>query len=39
VDAAAAGWAHDISSIREFMRETCVAYFATVREFAEFIVR
>ena len=39
VDAAAAGWAHDISSIREFMRETCVAYFATVAEFAAFIVR
>lgn len=39
VDAAAAGWAHDISSIRDFMRETCVAYFATVQEFAEFIVR
>jgi len=39
VDAAAAGWAHDISSIREFMRETCVAYFATVGEFAEFILR
>jgi beta-phosphoglucomutase-like phosphatase (HAD superfamily) len=39
VDAAGAGWAHDISSIREFMRQTCVAYFATVPEFAEFILR
>ncbi len=39
VDAAAAGWAHDIASIREFMRETCVACFATVAEFAEFILR
>ncbi len=38
VDAAAAGWAHDIASIRDFMRETCVAYFATVAEFAEFIL-
>ena len=32
VDAAAAGWAHDISSIREFMRQSCVAYFATVAD-------
>ncbi len=39
VDAAAAGWAHDIASIREFMRETCVACFVTVAEFAEFILR
>ncbi len=38
VDAAGAGWAHDISSIREFMRQTCVAYFATVEEFAEFVL-
>ena len=39
VDAAAAGWAHDISSIREFMRQTCVVCFATVQEFADFILR
>ena len=39
VDAAAAGWAHDIPSIREFMASACVAYFATVGEFAEFILR
>ena len=39
VDAAAAGWAHDIPAIREFMTRSCVAYFATVREFAEFILR
>ena len=39
VDAAAAGWAHDISVIRDFMRETCVAYFATVADFAEFVLR
>ncbi len=39
VDAAGAGWAHDISSIREFMRQACVAYFGTVAEFAEFVLR
>ncbi|HVN77115.1 MAG TPA: HAD family hydrolase [Thermoanaerobaculaceae bacterium] len=39
VDAAGAGWAHDISSIREFMLQSCVAYFATVAEFAEFVLR
>jgi beta-phosphoglucomutase-like phosphatase (HAD superfamily) len=39
VDAAAAGWAHDIPSIREFMTGACVAYLATVPEFAEFILR
>jgi beta-phosphoglucomutase-like phosphatase (HAD superfamily) len=39
VDAAAAGWAHDIPAIREFMKSSCVAYFATVAEFAEFILR
>ena len=39
VDAAAAGWSHDIPSIRDFMKRTCVAYFATVPEFAEFILK
>jgi beta-phosphoglucomutase-like phosphatase (HAD superfamily) len=39
VDAAAAGWGHDVPAIREFMTRSCVAYFATVAEFAEFIVR
>jgi len=39
VDAAAAGWAHDIAPIREFMRRSCVAVFDTVDEFAEFILR
>jgi beta-phosphoglucomutase-like phosphatase (HAD superfamily) len=39
VDAAAAGWSHDIPAIRCFMRRTCVVTFATVAEFAEFIVR
>jgi beta-phosphoglucomutase-like phosphatase (HAD superfamily) len=39
VDAAAAGWSHHIPAIREFMQRTCVAYFETVPEFAEFILR
>jgi phosphoglycolate phosphatase/pyrophosphatase PpaX len=39
VDAAAAGWAHDIAPIREFMRRSCVAVFDTVDEFAEYILR
>ena len=38
VDAAAAGWSHDIPSIRDFMKRTCVAYFATIPEFARFIL-
>ena len=38
VDAAAAGWSHDIPSIRDFMKSTCVAYFATIPEFARFIL-
>jgi beta-phosphoglucomutase-like phosphatase (HAD superfamily) len=38
VDVAAAGWSHDIPSIREFMTRTCVAYFVTVHEFAEYIL-
>ncbi|MGE5235812.1 MAG: HAD family hydrolase [Acidobacteriota bacterium] len=38
VDAAAAGWSHDIPAIRDFMKRTCVAYFATVAEFAAFIL-
>ncbi len=39
VNAAAAGWAHDIPVIRDWMRKACVAYFATVDEFAEFILQ
>ena len=39
VDMAAAGWSHDIPAIREFMKRTCVAYFATVPEFAEIILQ
>lgn len=38
VDAAAAGWSHDIPEIREFMREHCVTTFDRVAEFAEFIL-
>jgi beta-phosphoglucomutase-like phosphatase (HAD superfamily) len=36
---AAAGWAHSIGQIREFMRENCTAYFEKVGEFAEFIMQ
>ncbi len=39
VDAAAAGWGHDVPAIRDFMKRSCVAYFATVAEFAEFILK
>ena len=39
VDAAAAGWAHDIPAIREFMQRSCVAYLETVADFAELILR
>ncbi|MGV8041414.1 MAG: HAD family hydrolase [Thermoanaerobaculaceae bacterium] len=39
VDAAAAGWAHDIPVIRDWMQQACVAYFATIGEFAEFVLR
>lgn len=38
VDAAAAGWGHDIPAIREWMQKVCVAYFATVDEFSDFIL-
>ncbi len=39
VDAAAAGWAHNIPAIREYMQQSCVAYLETVAAFAEFILR
>jgi beta-phosphoglucomutase-like phosphatase (HAD superfamily) len=39
VDAAAACWSHDIPAIRTFMERSCVACFATVAEFADFILR
>jgi beta-phosphoglucomutase-like phosphatase (HAD superfamily) len=38
-DAAAAGWSHDIPAIREYMQRTCVAWFPTVADFAEFVLR
>ncbi len=39
VDVAAAGWGHDLPQVRDFMRRECVTYFATVDEFAGFILR
>jgi phosphoglycolate phosphatase/pyrophosphatase PpaX len=39
VDAAAAGWCHNISEIREFMSRECVATFETVEEFAQYILQ
>lgn len=39
VDAAGVGWGHDIPEIREFMKAACVAYFDSVPEFADFILR
>ena len=39
VDAAAAGRRHNIPAIPDFMRRACMAYFATVPEFAEFILQ
>jgi beta-phosphoglucomutase-like phosphatase (HAD superfamily) len=39
VDAAAAGWSHHIPAIREFMKRTCVAYFESVADFSEFVLR
>jgi len=39
VDAAAACWSHDIPAIRSFMEANCVACFATVAEFSDFILR
>ena len=37
VAVAAAGWGHDITEIREYMTENCLAYFKTVRDFDAFI--
>ncbi len=37
VAAAAAGWGHDITEIRDYMTENCLAYFKTVKHFAAFI--
>jgi HAD superfamily hydrolase (TIGR01509 family) len=38
VDVAAAGWGHNISEIREYMRKNCVAYFDNVGAFKDFIL-
>jgi beta-phosphoglucomutase-like phosphatase (HAD superfamily) len=38
VDAAAACWSHDLPIVREYMASHCVAAFATVAEFAKFIL-
>lgn len=37
VAVAAAGWGHDITEIREYMTENCLAYFKTIEDFASFI--
>jgi beta-phosphoglucomutase-like phosphatase (HAD superfamily) len=37
--AAAAGWGHKIPEIRAYMKKYCIAYFETVEEFADFILR
>jgi phosphoglycolate phosphatase/pyrophosphatase PpaX len=39
VDAAVAGWSHNIPSIGDFMNRLCAAHFATVPEFAEFMLQ
>jgi phosphoglycolate phosphatase/pyrophosphatase PpaX len=39
VAVAAAGWGHDIPEIRAYMAEHCLAHFAQVEQFAEFILR
>jgi len=38
VDAAAAGWSHNIPEIRAYMARVCVATFETVEDFAAFIL-
>ena len=38
-DLAASGGSHNIPVIREFMQRSCVAYFDTVADFAELILR
>lgn len=39
VDAAAAGWSHDIPVIREYMARHCVATLASVADFAAFVLQ
>ena len=38
VSVAAAGWSHSIPAIRDFMRESCIAYFESVEELRRFIL-
>jgi phosphoglycolate phosphatase-like HAD superfamily hydrolase len=38
VDVAGAGWSHRIEAIQRYMKESCKAFFATVPEFAEFVL-
>jgi len=38
VAVAAAGWAHDIGEIRDYMRSNCLAYFQTVTAFREYLL-
>lgn len=38
VDVAAAAWSHNIPMVRAYMQANCVATFATVEEFAEFVL-
>jgi len=38
IHAADAGWGRSIPAIREYMRAHCIAYFETVKEFADFIL-
>jgi phosphoglycolate phosphatase-like HAD superfamily hydrolase len=39
IPVAAAGWAHCISTIQEFMKRHCIAYLESVEEFADFILQ
>jgi beta-phosphoglucomutase-like phosphatase (HAD superfamily) len=38
VAVAAAGWAHNIGEIREYMQAHCLAYFETVQAFRDFLL-
>jgi beta-phosphoglucomutase-like phosphatase (HAD superfamily) len=39
VDAVGAAWAHQVPRIRDWMRENCLACFATIEEFGVFLLR
>jgi phosphoglycolate phosphatase/pyrophosphatase PpaX len=39
LEIAAAGWAHRIPKIEAYMRDNCKAYFRTVEEFSDFILK